>query len=159
RPNRLHIRFVRLVAPAGLIAILPNRSWNLAALMPAPAGPTHPRAPHPPPKAAGPAFSARVNRLFIVDGTITFADESVEPHFRAPIRRLHGVILNLSSAPNALSSIALAGEVTDRFSPVTVAGKFNVYGLGRDTNIRATFKNIQLPIFDPYSDLYAGYAI
>ena len=157
RRDRLRVRFVRLVAPAGLIAILPNRSWNLAALLPA--GPTRPRAAHRPPKAAGPRFHARVNRLLIVDGSITFADESVEPHFRVPIRRLHGLIVNLSSAPNALASIALEGEVIDRFSPVTIAGKFNVYGLGRDTNIRATFKNIQLPLFDPYSDLYAGYAI
>ncbi len=157
RPDRLRIRFVRLVAPTGLIAILPNRSWNLAALLPA--GPVRPRAAHPPPKAAGPRLHTRVNRLLIVDGSITFADESVEPNFRVPIRRLHGLIVNLSSAPNALASIALAGEVIDRFSPVTIAGKFNVYGLGRDTNIRATFKNIQLPLFDPYSDLYAGYAI
>ncbi len=157
RPDRLHIRFVRLVAPSGLIAILPNHSWNLAGLMPA--HPVRARAPLPSPKATGPAFFAQVNRLLIVDGSITFADDSVEPHFDAPIRRLHGLIVNLSSAPNALASIALAGEVIDRFSPVTVAGKFNLYGLGRDTNIRATFKDIQLPIFDPYSDLYAGYAI
>jgi hypothetical protein len=150
RPQRLHIRFVRLVAPVGHIAILPNRSWNLAALMP---------APQPAPKRAGPAFFVQVNRLLILDGSFTFADESVEPHFRAPIRRLHGLIVNLTSTPNTLAGVALAGEVIDRFSPVTISGRFNLYGLGRDTDLRATFKDIQLPIFDPYSDLYAGYAI
>lgn len=155
RPHRLRIRFVRLVAPTGLIEILPNRTLNLAALLPAHATVAPRRTPQPP----GPAFSARVRRLLVVDGAITFADESVEPHFRAPVRRLYGMIANLSTARTALASIVLSGEVIDRLSPVKVSGKFNLYGLGRDTDIRAAFKDIELPIFDPYSDRYAGYAI
>ena len=47
----------------------------------------------------------------------------------------------------------------DRYSPVTVSGSFNPYGLGRSTDIRVAFHDIQLPIFDPYTDFYAGYAI
>ncbi len=163
RPAHLVIGRARLIAPTGLIEILPNRTLNLAALasphakttaLPAPA----PRRPVARPRPA-PAFAALLRRLDIEKGSITFADESIEPHFRAPIDELHGTISNVSTSHSAIARISLAGEVINRYSPVTVRGTFNPYGLGRSTDIRVAFENIQLPIFNPYSDFYAGYAI
>ncbi|MHB1872275.1 MAG: DUF748 domain-containing protein [Steroidobacteraceae bacterium] len=165
RPSHLTIADAQLLAPTGLIVILPNRTLNLAALASphaavAPAGkPAHtPRAPLAAPRKA-PAFAALLKRLQIVNGSITFADESIEPHFRAPIDDLHGTIENLSTDKAAIARVALAGQVIDRYSPVTISGSFNPYGLGSQTDIRAAFDNIQLPVFNPYSDRYAGYAI
>ena len=165
RPSHLTIADAQLVAPAGLIVILPNRTLNLAALASpraavAPAGKPAPmaRAPLGAPSTA-PAFAALLRRLQIVNGSITFADESIEPHFRAPIEDLHGTIENVSTDKTAIARIALAGQVINRYSPVTISGSFNPYGLGSQTDIRAAFDNIQLPIFNPYSDRYAGYAI
>jgi uncharacterized protein involved in outer membrane biogenesis len=165
RPAHLTIAAAQLVAPAGLIVILPNRTLNLAALgspRPAPAPASKPapapRAPVATPSQA-PAFAALLKRLQIVNGSITFADESIEPHFRAPIDDLHGTIENVSTDEAAIARIALAGQVIDRYSPVTISGSFNPYGLGSQTDIRAAFDNIQLPVFNPYSDRYAGYAI
>lgn len=163
RPAHLVIGLARLTAPTGQFVILPNRTLNLAALAPphtrrgtAPAGNTTRQARAP---TARPVPSALLKRLDIVDGSITFADESVEPHFHAPVDDLHGSIANVSTSKRAVAHIALAGQVIDRHSPVAVSGSFNPYGLGNDTDIRAAFDNIQLPIFDPYSDRYAGYAI
>ena len=165
RPSHLTIADAQLVAPTGLIVILPNRTLNLAALASpraavAPAGKPAPtaRAPVAAPSTA-PAFAALLKRLQIVNGSITFADESIEPHFRAPIDDLHGTIENVSTDKTAIARIALAGQVIDQYSPVTISGSFNPYGLGSQTDIRAAFDNIQLPIFNPYSDRYAGYAI
>ncbi len=164
--HRAHlvIGLARLTAPTGLIEILPNRTLNLAAL-----APPHARTSARPARAspaqvtpsrnAAPAFAALLRRLDIENGTITFADESIKPHFRAPINDLHGTIGDVSTSKTAIARIDLAGQVIDRYSPVSVKGSFNPYGLGRSTNIHVAFDNIQLPIFDPYSDFYAGYAI
>jgi len=161
RPARLVIGAARLDAPLGRIVILPNRTLNLAALfLPAKAG-AAPQQPAPPPAHAAPhpALAVLLRQLQIVNGSIRFADESIEPHFHAPINDLHGSIANISTAHDAIARVALAGQVINRYSPVSIRGAFNPYGLGRDTDIRAGFENIQLPIFDPYSDRYAGYAI
>lgn len=163
RPAHLLIGRARLIAPTGLIEILPNRTLNLAALAPprAEAGAPTAHAPRPPVAQSrqAPAFAALLRRLDIEKGSITFADDSIEPHFRAPIDDLHGTIRNVSTSHSAIASVSLAGQVINRYSPVTVAGSFNPYGLGRSTDIRVAFENIQLPIFNPYSDFYAGYAI
>jgi hypothetical protein len=164
RPAHLVIGLARLTAPTGLIEILPNRTLNLAALAPprthAGARPARASPAHAAPSGEGaPAFAALLRRLDIENGTITFADESIKPHFRAPIDDLHGTIGDVSTSKTGIAHIDLAGQVIDRYSPVSVKGSFNPYGLGRRTDIRVTFDNIQLPIFDPYSDFYAGYAI
>ena len=163
RPGRLVIARARLEAPAGQIVILPNRTLNLAALAPpakhAGQSPRTARAPSAPARPSAPAFAALLKRLQIVNGSIRFADESIKPHFHAPIDDLHGTISNVSTSSQAIARIVLAGQVINRYSPVSVSGAFNPYGLGRDTDIRAAFDNIQLPIFDPYADHYAGYAI
>ena len=164
RPAHLVIGLARLTAPTGLIEILPNRTLNLAALASpgthasAPPAPTSPAHAAPSSKGA-PRFAALLRRLDIENGTITFADESIKPHFRAPIDDLHGTIDDISTSRTAIAHIDLAGQVIDRYSPVSVKGTFNPYGLGRSTDIHVAFDNIQLPIFDPYSDFYAGYAI
>ncbi len=161
RPARLVIGAARLDAPVGRIVILPNRTLNLAALFPPAKAAAAPTRPVPPPAHAAPhpALAVLLRRLQIVNGSIRFADESIEPHFHAPINDLHGSIDNLSTSHDAIARVALAGQVINRYSPVSIRGAFNPYGLGRDTDIRAGFDNIQLPIFDPYSDRYAGYAI
>ncbi len=161
RPARLVIGAARLDAPVGRIVILPNRTLNLAALFPPAKTGAAPKRPAPPPAhpATHPALAVLLRQLQIVNGSIRFADESIEPHFHAPINDLHGTIANVSTAHDAIARVALAGQVINRYSPVSIRGAFNPYGLGRDTDIRAGFENIQLPIFDPYSDRYAGYAI
>ena len=163
RPGRLIVGDARLDAPVGRIVILPNRTLNLAALFPPAKAGAKPKPPAPSarsnvPKPAA-ALAVLLRRLQIVNGSIRFADESISPRFHAPINDLHGSIDNVSTARTAIARVALAGQVINRYSPVSIRGAFNPYGLGRETDIRAGFQNIQLPIFDPYSDRYAGYAI
>jgi hypothetical protein len=88
-----------------------------------------------------------------------FADHSIDPAFQARIEALQGSIRNISSAPDQIATIDLKGQVIDRFSPVTIAGTANLLGYDRNTDIQVAFRNIELPIFNPYSGRYAGYAI
>src|SRR4029077_4610988 len=152
---KVEIARARLSRPAGHIAILPDRSFNFAALMTPPST----NAAPPPPAAAKPALPVRLKRLDIDSGSVDFADFSIDPDFQAPIDALRGTITNIGTAPDAIATIDLKGQVIDQFSPVTVTGTANLLGYDRNTNIKLAFRNIELPIFNPYSGHYAGYAI
>ena len=155
RPERVDIARARLSRPAGRIAILPDRSFNFAALM----TPSAAQTPLPAKSAPKPALAIKLKRLDIEGGSINFADFSIDPNFQAPIDALQGSISNIGSAPDAIATIDLKGQVIDQFSPVTVTGTANLLGYDRNTNIKLAFRNIELPIFNPYSGHYAGYAI
>jgi len=181
RPSQADIAGARLSRPVGGVAILADRSFNFTSALTsqAPASqaagsqtvvsqaspqpvsqvaiPATP--PAAPPASKAPALALRLKNLDIDGGTLSFADRSIEPNFEAKIEALQGRIKNISTAPDAIASIDLKGQVIDRFSPVTIAGTANLLGYDRNTDIQVAFRNIELPIFNPYSGRYAGYAI
>jgi hypothetical protein len=188
KPGQVEIAGARLSRPVGGVAILADRSFNFtsalmsqAAASQAPAsqapasqasGPQLPApqaspqipvsqvaVPATPPAGKAPALALRLKNLDIDGGTMSFADRSIEPNFEARIEALQGRIKNISTAPDAIAAIDLKGQVIDRFSPVTIAGTANLLGYDRNTDIQVAFRNIELPIFNPYSGRYAGYAI
>lgn len=115
------------------------------------------------PAPAGPAFVSPIaldlRRLAIEGGTMDFADMSIDPRFSARISGLHGDIRNISTRPGARATLDLQGYVMNRFSPVTVKGDLTPLQYDRHTAIDMHFHNIELPVFNPYSGRYAGYAI
>jgi hypothetical protein len=154
RTNQVDITRARLIRPVGGIAILADRSFNFTPLMaPKVAVP----AAAPPATAAAMAF--KLKTLDIENGTLGFADHSIDPAFQARIEALQGSIKNIASAPDQIATIDLKGQVIDRFSPVTIGGTANLLGYDKNTDIQVAFRNIELPIFNPYSGRYAGYAI
>ncbi len=155
-----------LVAPVGRVVIMPDRTLNLAAVT----GSASP--PATPPVAAvalaqktatgpeaAPATPFTLQRLTIDGGTMEFADLSIQPNFQARIEALQGSLSNLSNAPDSIVGVDLSGQVIDRFSPATIKGSMDPLDFDRQTDLRLAFRNIELPLFDPYSGRYAGYAI
>jgi hypothetical protein len=157
KSNRGEIAHGMLTRPFGRIAVLPNRTFNYMALMSPGAAASKAPALNAPP--AKPSVVFTMKRLDLVRGTMSFADYSIDPNFNARIDALGGSITNLSDAPRVVSAIDLKGQVIDRYSPVTIKGTMNFLGYDRDTNLHLAFRNIELPIFNPYSGRYAGYAI
>jgi hypothetical protein len=88
-----------------------------------------------------------------------FADLSIDPNFQAPVQALRGTLSNISNQPDSIVAIDLTGQVIDQYSPVSIKGSMNLSGFDRQTDMRLAFSNIELPLFDPYSGRYAGYAI
>ena len=156
--NRAEIAGGTLMRPFGRIAVLPNRTFNYMALL-SPQTTTAPAAPAAKARPAKPSFLFTMKRLAVARGTMSFADYSIDPNFNARIDALEGSITNLSDAPDMISAINLKGHVIDRYSPVTINGTMNLLGYDRDTKLHLVFRNIELPIFNPYSGRYAGYAI
>lgn len=121
-------------------------------------------APAPAPVTAGgasamPDMDITLRRLDVRNGTVGFADFSIEPNFQAQIQSLSGSLTNITTSPGQLTQVELEGFVVDRFSPATIAGTMDVFGYDRQTDMNVVFRNIELPVFNPYSGRYAGYAI
>ncbi len=160
--RRVTVGSARLVAPVGQVAVLADRRFNFTALMapPAPktAVPIQQKAPAAKTPAA-PSFLFTVRRLDIQSGTMGFADYSIDPNFQAKIEALEGRISNITDRPGQAAAIDLTGQVIDRFSPVSIKGRMDLLGYDRLTDMQLSFRNIDLPVFNPYSGRYAGYAI
>jgi uncharacterized protein involved in outer membrane biogenesis len=164
RAQNLTIGRARLTRPFGRIAVMPDRSFNFQSLTGAKvpveqvAGQVGlPPAPRATP--AAPPVRVRLRRLDIAGGIMSFADYSMQPNFEARIDALQGTISNLSSQPTDPAAFDLKGQVIDQYSPVSITGSMNLAGYDRQTDMRLTFRNIELPVFNPYSGRYAGYAI
>ena len=106
-----------------------------------------------------PDFPVVVKRLDISGGTMDFADYSLRPNFGAKIQGVRGTISNISNSPRAIAQVKLDGYVVDKFSPVSIAGEITPLQFDRRTRIDMAFRNIELPVFNPYSGRWAGYSI
>jgi hypothetical protein len=106
-----------------------------------------------------PDIPVLVKRLNISGGTMDFADYSLRPNFGARIEGVRGTISNISNSPRAVAQVKLDGYVIDKFSPVTIAGELTPLQYDRRTRIDMAFRNIELPVFNPYSGRWAGYSI
>ena len=151
-PGQIDIARARLSRPVGGVAILPDRSFNFTSVI-------SPKVAMPATPSPAPALAYRLKELDIDGGSMGFSDQSIDPGFQARIEALTGNIKNIASAPDAIATLDLKGQVIDRFSPVTISGTANLLGYDKNTDISMAFRNIELPIFNPYSGRYAGYAI
>jgi hypothetical protein len=164
--NRIEINQANLVQPLGQVTVLPDRSFNFAPLLPpkaaAAATSTTGAVAPPVPIQTAPArvaWALHLKQLAISGGSMGFSDLSIDPSFSARVDELKGTIANITNAPNQVAAIDLSGQVIDQYSPVTIKGSMDLAAYDRKTDMQLAFRNIELPVFNPYSGRYAGYAI
>jgi uncharacterized protein involved in outer membrane biogenesis len=133
--------------------ISPDQSINLVrAMSPPPGAPAAPAAPAAP-------LSVKVDEILLQAATLSFTDNFIQPNFQARIESLDGSIRGVSSQPNRRAKVDLEGFVVNKFSPVTIHGELNPFLYDQHTELKMAFRNIDLPVFNPYSGRYAGFAI
>ena len=161
RNSHVLVRQASLARPLGQVVVLADRSFNFTPLVPPKATPAAATAAPVPIKAARgkPAWMVQFKQLNISGGTMGFSDLSIQPNFSARIDALKGTIGNITNAPGQTAAIDLSGQVIDQFSPVTIKGSMDLSAYDRKTDMHLAFRNIELPVFNPYSGRYAGYAI
>jgi hypothetical protein len=109
--------------------------------------------------AAGQMFPIAIGEVVVRNSVIGFQDLSIEPNFAASIQGFNGTVTGLSTKPGSQAKFNLKGYVIDRYAPVSITGRANVFAYDANTDLTASFKNIELPVFNPYSGRFAGYAI
>ena len=164
-PASLRIRDVLARRAYFKLVVAPDLSTNLADVLSPPrlrkggqpaaaAAPAGPQAR----ARASPRMKVRIDRVRVVDGSANFADLSIRPNFATGIEQLAGSIRGLSSDPASRASVELDGQV-DRYAPVVIRGEVNLLAASLYTRLSASFSNIEMPTFTPYSGRFMGYKI
>jgi hypothetical protein len=71
---------------------------------------------------------------------------------------LNGTIDGLSSDPKSRAKVKLEGKV-DRYAPVNIDGEMNLLAASAYSDIKMSFKGLELTTMTPYSGRFAGYKI
>jgi Domain of Unknown Function (DUF748) len=112
--------------------------------------------------AAAPApsdsMAISIDAINIQDASANYADLWIQPHFAVGIQSLNGSILGLSSNPRSRAKVELKGKV-DRYAPVHIWGETNPLAATTYSDIKMSFKGVELTSATPYSGHFAGYKI
>lgn len=99
-----------------------------------------------------------IDAIRIRDGSANYSDFWIQPNFAVGIQGLNGSILGLSSNPRARAKVELQGKV-DRYAPVHIWGEVNPLATTAYSDIKMSFKGMELTSATPYSGHFAGYKI
>ena len=159
-PDRLHMNELVALNPFGKVIIFEDKSINLQRILRAPAQKPPAAAPAksqsaPQPATQPAAFPLAVERLRIVGANAEFADLSLTPQFGTRMHDLGGVVTGLSTDPATMALVELDGKV-DEFGSARVRGSIQPFRATDFTDLKLTFRNLEMTNMTPYSGKFAG---
>ena len=156
-PNRLHMNELVALNPFGKVIIFEDKSINLKRILrtseldkPAVAA-----AGKPKPDGQADAFPLSIERLRIVGADAEFADLSLTPQFGTRMHDLGGVVTGLSTDPVTTAQVELDGKV-DEFGSARIRGSIQPFRATDFTDLKLTFRNLEMTRLTPYSGKFAG---
>jgi len=157
-PDHLEIKEIRLSEPGAKITIFKDKSVNLAKVRKKPASAEPEKAVKPgkpEEKQDGPPFPVNIERVRLDNGVIDFADLSLVLPFAAKIEQTRGNITGISSKKDSLARLKLDGRVGE-FGQARAEGSLAPYAPKKFTDIRVSFRNVEMPPLSPYTATFAG---
>lgn len=169
-PNRLHMNELRVAGIKGQLIIREDKSLNVQQLIRTPAGagkdgkegtasPSSPSAASSNTgsgtNTAADAFPVSIDRISVRDADLDFADLSLLPQFGTRVHDLEGVINGLSSDPAGTAQVELDGKVDD-FGSARLRGSVQPFRATEFTDLKASFRNLEMNRLTPYSGKFAG---
>ncbi len=158
-PDRLRMKDLVAQNPFGKVIIFEDKSINLQRVMRTPASgksKANVAAPAQSTSAGKPAaFPLDIERLRIVGANAEFADLSLKPQFGTRMHDLGGVVTGLSTNPEATAQVELDGKV-DKFGSARVRGTIQPFQATEFTDLKLTFRNLEMANMTPYSGKFAG---
>ena len=162
-PARLRIATVAANAPYARLIIAPDQTTNISKILSAPSGSAPApiqtvrdehgaRTPNPPP------MRVSIGAVRIVNGAANFADFWIQPNYAVNLQNMNGSVLGLSSDPKSRAKVAFEGKV-DRYAPAKIAGEINLLSAALYTDLKVSFKGVEMTSVTPYSGRFAGYKI
>ena len=152
---------LRLTAPFLELRIAEDGTTNIGDVFSAgaedgarPVRAEEPAAP-PGPEAA---FAVRIARIEIAAGTAGFTDRSLPVPFATGIYDLEGSIRDTDTTSESPSTLALQGRV-DEHGELRAEGSLKLLAPTQALDVKAQFRNLDLPLLTPYSAKFAGYGI
>ena len=94
----------------------------------------------------------------VVNGAANFADFWIQPNYAVNLQNMNGSILGLSSDPKSRARVEFEGTV-DKYAPAKIAGDLNLLSAALYTDLKVSFKGVEMTSVTPYSGRFAGYKI
>ncbi len=95
----------------------------------------------------------KVSQIELKNGESDFTDLSLILPFSAHLNKLNGSVKGISSIPNAVAKVSLAGRV-ESLAPVKISGK--IIPTSGDSELSLDFRSMPLPLVTPYMAEFAG---
>jgi hypothetical protein len=188
QPASIKIATIAMRAPYARVIIAADQTVNLSRVLSAPPGAPPPGAitsvraspASTAPAAATPAsaksgkasqsprggssqdngdpMKISIGNVRIANGSANFADFWIQPNYAVSIQGLDGTIVGLSSSVDSRAKVALEGKV-DRYAPASISGELNLLSASLFTDIKVSFKGVDMTSVTPYAGRFAGYKI
>jgi uncharacterized protein involved in outer membrane biogenesis len=151
-PARLRVGTITTREPYARVIIAPDQSVNISRVLSNTAGATAQS------KGKTESTSVSIGTVRITNGSANFADFWIQPNYAVSIQGLNGSITGLSSEPRSRAKLQLDGKV-DRYAPAHIGGEVNLLSASLFSDIKMSFKGVELTSVTPYSGRFAGYKI
>jgi len=162
KPETLRIATLTANSPYARLIIAPDQTTNISKILSA-------KGSAPPPiqsvkidgKSATPAppsLRISIGTVRVVNGAANFADFWIQPNYAVNLQNMNGSILGLSSDPKSRAKLQLEGTV-DKYAPAKIAGEINLLSAALYTDLKVSFKGVEMTSVTPYSGRFAGYKI
>lgn len=107
-------------------------------------------------ETAGPGpIAVTIANIQVTDGSFQFTDNSLPLPFSTNVQALSGEISTLSTESAEPARVELEGRVED-YGLASVDGTIHAWQPMRETNLKLTFRNLQVPEYSPYTVQFAG---
>ena len=113
-----------------------------------------------PPASAdnSPPWTIKLGRLKVINADADFTDESLPIPFHRAISRLSGGIDTFDTGSPTPTQLKLEGQVGE-YGELNVSGHLRALDPLLDTDITASFKNVEMPGASPYVIRFAGHKV
>jgi hypothetical protein len=166
-PASLRIDTIDARAPYARLIIAPDQTLNITEAMTPTPGSARPSAVQTVQTSQGKrkapggnpgAMQLRIGTVRITNGSANFADFWIQPNYAVSIQGMKGSIVGLSSDPKSRARVSLDGKV-DRYAPAKIGGEINLLSAALFTDMKVSFKGVDMTSVTPYSGRFAGYKI
>ncbi|PTY07707.1 hypothetical protein DB347_05615 [Opitutaceae bacterium EW11] len=154
-PARLTVADVTLADPTFNVVAREDKSLNVSTLLRQQGEPAS-RGGTSSPEAAGPFIA--IDRIALANGSVLYADESVQPNVRTSLDQLSGTVTGLTSAAIDRGEVNLNGRIAGAAS-VSATGKVNVLSDQPAVDVRIDIRNSDLSPLGPYIAKFIGYKL
>lgn len=156
-PGSLHVDELRIAEPAGKFIIYEDGTMNVKRILRVQdAVAESVEVPEANTQAqASDGFKVVVERVRVADADLEFADLTLTPQFGTHINSLSGVINGLSNDPGTTAQVELDGKV-EEFGMARIRGSVQPFQVTDFTDLKLTFRNLEMNRLTPYSGKFAG---